>query len=420
MAKKATPMTPNIKIKKFTLNFYWAIALLGAIVLIAFGILPFKEFWQGLNAKTGINPIQILILFISMTIISIFLDELGFFDHAANWVITHTKAKQTSLFFSLYALVSILTMFTSNDIVILTLTPFIIFFCKSAKISPLPFLVGEFTAANTWSMMFVIGNPTNIYLASSYNIDFVSYLKAMWLPTLLSGVVELLIIFLTFRKSLKAPMEYNQTELPKEDIPLTIIGLIGLATCTLFLIISSYISLPMYLVAACSLLTLILAVIICCLLRKHSLKELNKSILRAPFELIPFVISMFALVLALNKYGITTKICEFFGTDYTVFKYGYSSLLSANLLNNIPMSVIYSSILSGLEGNALQGGIFASIAGSNIGAFITPVGALAGIMWMNILKTHEVKFSFVDFMKYGVLIGLPTITVTLVTLFFII
>lgn len=59
-------------------------------------------------------------------------------------------------------MVAILTIFTSNDIVILTFTPFICYFSKNAKINPIPYLVAEF-AATTYSMMLIIGNPTNIY-----------------------------------------------------------------------------------------------------------------------------------------------------------------------------------------------------------------------------------------------------------------
>lgn len=160
-------LKPSIRIKKFTLNFYWAIALFGGILILAFGLISFSELWQGLTSKLRINPFQILILFLSMSLISIFLDETGLFEYIATFVLKHTKDNQFKIFISFYALVALLTMFTSNDIVILTLTPFIIFFSKNAKISPIPYLVSEFLAANTWSMMFLIGNPTNIFLSQS-------------------------------------------------------------------------------------------------------------------------------------------------------------------------------------------------------------------------------------------------------------
>ena len=62
---------------------------------------------------------------------------------------------------------------------------------------------------------------------------------------------------------------------------------------------------------------------------------------------------------------------------------------------------------------------FSVIAGSNIGAFLTPIGALAGIMWMSILKKNEVEFSFFTFMKYGILISIPTIIIAILVIAFI-
>ena len=118
-----------------------------------------------------------------MTFISIFLDEVGFFKLIAIKVLSKVNNNQLILFINIYFLVAILTIFTSNDIIILTFTPFICYFCKTAKINPLPYLVGIFISSNTYSMMFIIGNPTNIYLATSQGIDFISYFKIMVFPT---------------------------------------------------------------------------------------------------------------------------------------------------------------------------------------------------------------------------------------------
>jgi len=81
------------------------------------------------------------------------------------------------------------------------------------------------------------------------------------------------------------------------------------------------------------------------------------------------------------------------------------------------MSVLFNEIIKGVsEENCLKA-TYATIIGSNIGAFITPLGALAGIMWMGSLKTYNVKYSFLDFIKYGVIVGIPTILMTLFGLY---
>lgn len=405
----------HFDIKGKTIHVYWLVALAGALIVL-FASLTFSEWWNALTKSGGINPLKILVLFLSMSLISIFLDELGFFAHLANWTLVRVNKSQISLFVTLYIFVSLLTMFTSNDIIILTLTPFILFFCKNAKISPIPYLVSEFIAANTWSMIFVIGNPTNIYLASSFNITFIDYFKVMAIPTLLTGIVEFLILLLLFWKKLKDPILPTQVRLDKENIPLTILGLSVLGICTILLVISGYLSLPMYLISLVSLSILILFSLIYFLFTKTKPKVIGKTLLRAPYEIIPFVIGMFTLVLALEKFGVTKDIADFFGAKGTSFVYGLTSAFSANLINNIPMSVLYSSICNFTVENIRLRAIYSSIIGSNIGAFISPLGALAGIMWLSILKKYDVKFSYLDFVKYGCIVGIPTLLVALSSL----
>ena len=75
---------PSIKIKGYSLSLYWPIALLGALILLAGTFLPINEFFNGLTSSNGMNPLKILVLFISMTCISLYLDELGFFSFVAS------------------------------------------------------------------------------------------------------------------------------------------------------------------------------------------------------------------------------------------------------------------------------------------------------------------------------------------------
>ena len=110
------------------------------------------------------------------------------------------RSSQKALFLYLYITVAVLTVFTSNDIIILTFTPFICYFAKHAGISPIPYLVAEFAAANTWSMALIIGNPTNIYIASSFNIGFFEYMRVMLLPTLAAGLVSFTVLYIIFHK----------------------------------------------------------------------------------------------------------------------------------------------------------------------------------------------------------------------------
>ena len=306
----------------------------------------------------------------------------------------------------LYVTVSILTVFTSNDIIILSFTPFICYFAKNAKISPMPFLAAEFVAANTWSMALIIGNPTNVYLATATGSDFVSYMKVMLPVTLVSGIVAFAFLYMLFREKLSDPIQANPEAVAIEDKVSLGLGIAHLAVCTIMLAIGSYIGVEMWLVSFVSVISLFIFSIVISLFRAKKLTALSSCLKRAPWELIPFVISMFVMVEALTATGVTNEIFHLLSGDLPIWKYGASSFLVANVINNIPMSVLYSSILANTTS---QGAVFATVIGSNLGACLTPIGALAGIMWSSILKEHSLKFGYTDFLKIGVVVGIPAL-----------
>lgn len=124
---------------------------------------------------------------------------------------------------------------------------------------------------------------------------------------------------------------------------------------------------------------------------------------------------MVVIVTALDKNSVSSLLRNFLGDTNTIWTYGPSSFIFANLINNIPMSILFSS-LPNMGGIEEIRGIYASIAGSNIGAFLTPIGALAGIMFTSLLKELDVKLTFKQFSFYGIIIAIPTFLVTLVML----
>ena len=401
-----------------TLSLYWMPPLLGAILLLATGLLPLSTLASGLTATGAVNPLKILTLFLSMTVMSIYLDEVGLFRFVAAKLLSHAGTDQRRLFFLLYLTVSVLTVFTSNDIIILTFTPFLCYFCHHAQIDPLPFLICEFTAANTWSMCLMIGNPTNIYLASAAGIDFLSYVKVMLLPSFLSGTMAFCVLWLLFRHQLATPIHPTATQVQIEDYRLLWIGILHLGICTLLLVVSSYLGFEMWAITLFFALSLFLSVLVYRMWKHPTHTYIPESVRRLPWDLVPFVLSMFALVLALSYHGVLTQLAELL-TDLSavtgeVYSYGLSSLLCANLVNNIPMSVLYSELLSASHGGL--GAVYATVIGSNIGAYLTPIGALAGILWSGILRRQGTILSFARFVKYGTAIALPTIAVGLLGL----
>ncbi len=400
-----TSLLLNWRIGK--VSAYWIISLSGAGILVLLNMTKADTIFGALISNSAINPIKILVFFVSMTILSIILDNLNFFNYVATKCAKLAGKSQVKLFVIFYCLVSVLTIFTSNDIVILAFVPFICYFCKNSNINPAPYVFSTFVAANTWSMFLIIGNPTNVYVASFAGIDFVSYLTKMALPTLASGVASLGILLLLFKKQLNQPIEKSsQDQEVTINKGLVVLNASLLLTCTILLAVASYINLEMWYIALGFAVVEIVINMTICFIKKTDLKYITNSLKRAPWEFVPFLISMFLIIMCLDVNNITNMIANLFAKGNSVILYGISSFLFANGMNNIPMTALFSSILS--YGGFDVGGVYATIIGSNLGAMLTPVGALAGIMFVNILKEKQVDFSIKSFIKYGVVVAVAS------------
>lgn len=411
------------------LETYFIGALLGPVLIIAFGLLNYSQIIKGLNGDRGFSPVGILVLFLSMVFISIFLDITGFFEYCARLALKFSGRDGKRLFFALYITVSILTIFTSNDIIILTFTPFIYYFTKNAGINPTPYLIGEFFAANTWSMMLYIGNPTNILLAAAFGVRFDKYLRWMFLPTLAAGMINMLLIYTLFRKDIMRPIRETDQKDPIcaiTDRAGALVGLSLLGGCILALAIAPYFMIEMWYVALFFAIALLILLIVrdsSVALLRSKLKQqgfhVANTVRKMPWGIIPFVLSLFITVEALRIYGVSGDIGGFLrdmcghSVAASVFVYGISSALAANLLNNIPMTVAYVPVIGALTGRARLAAILSTTVGSNLGANITPVGALAGIMWMSILGNKDFHISFKEFTWYGILVTPLTLIVCL-------
>ena len=299
---------PTITIKGKSFDTFYIPVLLIAVILLTFSLFDKGKFIEILTSNSNMNPLKILILFISISFISIVLDTSGFFSYIASIFIDKYKASQFKLFVFLYILISILTIFTSNDIVILTFTPFILHFSKKGNINPIPYLVMEFVAANTYSMLLIIGNPTNIYLASIFELSFLEYFKTMLIPVIIIGLASFGVLNLLFHKELSKEIKVFDLEKNKINNKFIMItSLIHLGLVTVLLAISSYINLEMWVVSFIFGVSL-LSILICYSIVKKDENYLLNPVKRIPYNLVPFVLSMFTLINALDSFGFFKNI----------------------------------------------------------------------------------------------------------------
>ena len=176
----------------------------------------------------------------------------------------------------------------------------------------------------------------------------------------------------------------------------------------------------MWAISLSAVISLFIITIISGLVRRRAPAELGHCLARAPWELIPFIISMFVIIVVLSEKGVTSNIAGFLGKNASVWTYGAASFLSANIVNNIPMSVLFCRVIESVTKETVGSAAFSAIVGSNLGALLTPFGALAGIMWSSILNEHKLKFGYLDFLKIGVAVAIPALAAALLVLYFLI
>jgi arsenical pump membrane protein len=285
-----------------------------------------------------------------------------------------------------------------------------IYVARHAKVSPLPYLISQFVSANTWSMLLIIGNPTNIYLASMFQIDFLDYLSVMVLPTFLTGLLSLGLLYGLFAKSLTAPLSRPDMVINPPH-PSYRLGLWMLLLAIALMTMSQWLGIGMDVLTILSAALLVIFVLMLYPKEVH----IGNTLRRLPFDMLPFFLSMAILVSAFDLIGWTDQIGAWLNTFPRVYSYGISSFFVSNFINNIPMSLWYSNMLTGMESIHLPS-VYAAIIGSNLGAILTPVGALAGLMWMSILKAKQVELSFLQFVLYGITLGPALLMIALWTL----
>lgn len=394
-------LTINIKGKR--IDTYWLITTIGAILILLFNINTAGDILNLFIQNNSTNPFKIIVLFLSLTFISKFLDAVGLFNFLASRASRIGKGNQFIIFTAFYFLISLLTIATNNDIIIIV-TPIMIYFAKASKIKPMPYLIMVCFVLNTLSTTFLTTNVSNLYLGSFFGITYFDYLTKLTPVSLILMLILYVLLILVFYKDLKVKIEVEVEKEPIKNKFLLCLGLTSLILTTIFLIISNLINVEMYLITLIFALIDLLIGSIYCFIKKEDKIYILKPVKTLPYEFIPFLISMFIIISSLNQTDLLFQIGNLLNSiesiEAEVFAYGLTSAISANLVNNVPMSLLYANILNA---NALTtvDNVYAAILASNLCALITPCGALSSLMFMRICKENEVKISYLDYMKFA-------------------
>ncbi|SMN11544.1 Arsenic efflux pump protein [uncultured Candidatus Thioglobus sp.] len=380
----------------------WVASLSLGGVLLVLGFVDFKSIQNVIYEKW-----EIIGLIMSFALMSYGIGKSGYFKYAAYRITESCGGSTTRLTLYLFVLTSILTLITSNDIVILVLTPIIIQIAyyagiKNAKL----LLLSQFVAANTLSMGLLIGSPTNIIFGTVLGYDFMDYIALMIVPTIVAFMVSFIIVHLINKYKLNGnPSEWSFNKryiLPTIDkkqnhtIEMTY-WLGGFAFVVLLTAFTTS--------ANMSLGWVILGVIVIVLAiyaysgRKngevnHVKTHLVKSVKDLPFQIIPFALVFFVITEELSNSDLGTTIGTWIVSSDSYYLTTLKSLLVSgglvNLFNDLPAAAFLSNVIDpNMAGKDMVAR--ALLVGLNIGCYVTPIGALAGIIWFHQMKNETDK-----------------------------
>ncbi|BDD87890.1 anion transporter [Desulfofustis limnaeus] len=171
------------------------VALLGAIAMVVWQVVSIEEAFAAIDLPT-------ILLLYSLMIVSAQLRLGGFYTWVAQRIVVGSAHPRRFLLV-IMLVGGVLSAVLANDIVCFALTPILALALIEARLNPMPYLLALAVASNIGSAATIIGNPQNMLIGQTGQLDFLAFFSWCAPPALASMVVSYLIILLLFRRSLR-------------------------------------------------------------------------------------------------------------------------------------------------------------------------------------------------------------------------
>ena len=362
--------------------------------------------------------------FIAIIIISLLLDEAGFFEWAALHVARWGQGRGARLFALMVLLGAAVAALFANDGAALILTPIVIAMLTVLRFSPattLAFLMAAGFIADTASLPMVVSNLVNIVSADFFGVGFQQYASIMVPVNLASVAMTLLMLWLFYRKDIPARYDPEQLARPAKairDRPTFIAGgwVMGLLLIGLFAL--EPLGIPISAVAA------LCAIILLMIAGRGRVISTRSVIKHAPWQVVFFSLGMYLVVYGLRNAGLTNALSGLLnsfanhGLWAATLGTGLTAALLSSVMNNMPTVLIGALSIQGSDATGLvqQAMIYANIIGCDLGPKITPIGSLATLLWLHVLAQKNIRITWGYYFKVGSILTLPILLVTLAAL----
>lgn len=400
------------------LQIGWS-AMGGAAVALAFGVVSISDIpvvWGIVWNATA--------AFVAIIIVSLLLDEAGFFEWAALHVGRWGGGHGRRLFVLFVLLGAVVSAVFANDGAALILTPIVIAMLLALGYGPratLAFVMAAGFIADTASLPLVVSNLVNIVSADFFDIGFARYASVMVPVDLVAIAATLVVLFVMFGRDIPEAYEVERLPVPTtaiKDRATFVAGWIVLALLLVGFFVLEPLGVPVSAVAAGGAAALLVVA------ARGSVIKPVKVLRDAPWQVVIFSLGMYLVVYGLGNAGLTDLMAGLLnrfaegGIWGAAFGTGFLTAFLSAIANNMPTVLIAALSIeaSSATGPVREAMIYANVIGSDLGPKMTPIGSLATLLWLHVLARKGVRIGWGYYFRVGVVMTLPVLAVTLAAL----
>lgn len=400
------------------LSIGWS-ASIGAVLALGTGVIHISDIPVVWNIVWNATA-----AFIAVIIISLLLDESGFFEWAALHVSRWGNGRGRLLFTWIVLLGAAVAALFANDGTALILTPIVIAMLLALGFSQgttLAFVMAAGFIADTASLPLIVSNLVNIVSADFFDLGFTQYASVMIPVDAAAIAATLIMLHLFFRRDIPATYDVSLLKTPAsviKDAATFRAGWIVLLLLLVGFFVLEPLGIPVSAIAAAG-----AAVLFIVAKRGHGINT-GKVLRSAPWQIVIFSLGMYLVVYGLRNAGLTEYLSGVLnllaekGLWAATFGTGFLTAFLSSVMNNMPTVLIGALSIDGstATGVVKEAMIYANVIGCDLGPKITPIGSLATLLWLHVLAQKNITITWGYYFRTGIIMTLPVLFVTLAAL----